>query len=79
MSLPYSSSIPAEDPDKLDECLRAGEAIRICLERDIKPRDIMTRAAFENAMVDHDGRRRLDQRRAASDGDGPQRGSATHD
>ncbi|QEG33133.1 dihydroxy-acid dehydratase [Bythopirellula goksoeyrii] len=51
MSLPYSSSIPAEDPDKLDECLRAGEAIRTCLERDIKPRDIMTRAAFENAMV----------------------------
>ena len=51
MSLPYSSSIPAEDPDKLDECLRAGAAIRVCLEREIKPRDIMTRAAFENAMV----------------------------
>ena len=51
MSLPYSSSIPAEDPDKLAECLRAGEAIRVLLERDIKPRDIMTRAAFENAMV----------------------------
>ncbi len=51
MSLPYSSSIPAEDPDKLDECLRAGAAIRTCLERDIKPRDIMTREAFENAMV----------------------------
>ncbi len=51
MSLPYSSSIPAEDPDKLAECLRAGQAIRICLERDIKPRDIMTREAFENALV----------------------------
>ena len=51
MSLPYSSSIPAEDPDKLDECLRAGEAIRVCLENDIKPRDIMTREAFENALV----------------------------
>ena len=51
MSLPYSSSIPAEDPAKLDECLRAGAAIRMLLERDIKPRDIMTRAAFENAMV----------------------------
>jgi dihydroxy-acid dehydratase len=51
MSLPYSSSIPAEDPDKLDECLRAGAAIRTCLERDIKPSDIMTREAFENAMV----------------------------
>ncbi|HWB08798.1 MAG TPA: dihydroxy-acid dehydratase [Pirellulales bacterium] len=51
MSLPYSSSIPAEDPEKLDECFRAGQAIRTCLERDLKPRDIMTRAAFENAMV----------------------------
>src|SRR4051794_23377370 len=51
MSLPYSGSIPAEDPDKMDECLRAGAAIRLLLERDIKPRDIMTRKAFENAMV----------------------------
>jgi dihydroxy-acid dehydratase len=51
MSLPYSSSIPAVDPAKRDECRRAGAAIRICLERDLKPRDIMTRAAFENAMV----------------------------
>ncbi len=51
MSLPYSSSTPAEDPGKLDECFRAGAAIRVLLERDIKPRDIMTRAAFENAMM----------------------------
>ncbi|MBI3090946.1 MAG: dihydroxy-acid dehydratase [Candidatus Tectomicrobia bacterium] len=51
MSLPYSSSTPAEDAGKLEECLRAGEAIRLLLERDLKPRDIMTRAAFENAMV----------------------------
>ena len=51
MSLPYSSSIPAEDPDKRDECQRAGPAILNLLENDIKPRDIMTRAAFENAMV----------------------------
>jgi dihydroxy-acid dehydratase len=51
MSLPYSSSIPAEDPAKLDECFRAGAAIRNLLEKDIKPSDIMTRAAFENAMV----------------------------
>jgi dihydroxy-acid dehydratase len=51
MALPGSSSIPAEDPAKLDECRRAGAAIRVCLEKDIKPRDIMTRAAFENAMV----------------------------
>jgi len=51
MSLPCSSSTPATDPGKLDECYRAGRAIRELLERDIKPRDIMTRAAFENAMV----------------------------
>jgi len=51
MSLPYSSSTPAEDPMKLDECFRAGAAIRNLLELDLKPRDIMTREAFENAMV----------------------------
>jgi dihydroxy-acid dehydratase len=51
MSLPYSASIPAEDPGKLDECLRAGAAIKNLLELDLKPRDIMTRRAFENAMV----------------------------
>ena len=51
MSLPYSASIPAVDSDKLDECIRAGHAIRALMERDLKPRDIMTRAAFENAMV----------------------------
>jgi len=51
MTLPYSSSIPAVDPAKQDECVRAGKAMRLLLERDIKPRDIMTRAAFENAMV----------------------------
>jgi dihydroxy-acid dehydratase len=51
MSLPYSSSIPAEDPLKVGECRAAGKAILNLLEKDIKPRDIMTRAAFENAMV----------------------------
>jgi dihydroxy-acid dehydratase len=51
MSLPYSSSTPAEDPEKHEECLRAGLAIKNLLELDLKPRDIMTRAAFENAMV----------------------------
>jgi dihydroxy-acid dehydratase len=51
MSLPYSSSTPAEDPLKLEECIRAGAAIRNLIERDVKPRDIMTREAFENAMV----------------------------
>jgi dihydroxy-acid dehydratase len=51
MSLPYSSSIPAESPEKIDECRRAGAVIRNLLELDLKPRDIMTRRAFENAMV----------------------------
>ncbi len=51
MSLPYSSSTPAEDPQKLEECFRAGTAIRNLLELDLKPRDIMTRKAFQNAMV----------------------------
>jgi dihydroxy-acid dehydratase len=51
MSLPYSSSVPADDPLKLQECLDAGQAIRRLLELDLKPRDIMTREAFENAMV----------------------------
>lgn len=51
MSLPYSSSTPAEHPDKRAECFQAGAAIRRLLEMDLKPRDIMTRQAFENAMV----------------------------
>jgi len=51
MSLPYSASTPAVDPGKQAECLRAGAAMRLLLEKDIKPRDIMTREAFENAMV----------------------------
>ena len=51
MSLPYSSSTPAEDPLKIDECIHAGTAIKNLLELDLKPRDIMTREAFENAMV----------------------------
>src|SRR6187551_1475138 len=51
MSLPYSSSNPAISEEKKKECLEAGKAIRLLLEKDIKPRDIMTRAAFENAIV----------------------------
>ncbi len=51
MSLPYSSSTPAEDPRKLEECRQAGFALKRLLELDLKPRDIMTREAFENAMV----------------------------
>ncbi|MCB0328480.1 MAG: dihydroxy-acid dehydratase [Bdellovibrionales bacterium] len=50
MSLPYSASIPAEDPEKLEECFRAGKAIDNLLDLDLKPRDIMTRKAFENAI-----------------------------
>ena len=51
MTLPYSSSTPAEDPAKLYECHRAGFAIKTLLELDLKPRDIITREALENAMV----------------------------
>jgi dihydroxy-acid dehydratase len=51
MSLPYSSSTPAENTKKLVECFAAGAAIKNLMEKDIKPKDIMTRAAFENAMV----------------------------
>ena len=51
MSLPYSSSNPALSPEKKQECIDAGKAIRILLEKDIKPRDIMTRKAFENAIT----------------------------
>jgi dihydroxy-acid dehydratase len=51
LSLPYSSSLPAEDPGKADECRRAGAAVRTLLERDLKPLDILTREAFENALV----------------------------
>jgi dihydroxy-acid dehydratase len=51
MSLPYSSSNPALSEEKKQECHNAGKAIRLLLERDIKPRDIMTRKAFENAVT----------------------------
>ena len=51
MSLPYSSSNPALSDDKQKECAAIGEAIKLLLEKDIKPRDIMTRKAFENAIT----------------------------
>jgi dihydroxy-acid dehydratase len=51
MSLPYSSSNPAVSEEKKKECLEAGKYIRLLLEKDIKPRDIMTRKAFENAIT----------------------------
>jgi len=50
MSLPFSSSSPADSQEKADECYQAGMAMRTLLEMDLKPRDIMTKAAFENAI-----------------------------
>lgn len=51
MSLPYSSSNPALSPEKKQECVDAGKAVLHLLEKDIKPSDIMTRKAFENAIT----------------------------
>ena len=51
MSLPYSSSNPALSEAKQKECREAGKAIRLLLEKNIKPRDIMTRKAFDNAIT----------------------------
>jgi dihydroxy-acid dehydratase len=51
LSLPYSSCTPALDPDKVDECVRAGHAIRALMEQDLTPRKIVTRQSLENAMV----------------------------
>ena len=51
MSLPYSSSNPALSAEKNQECLAAGKAIRFLLKNDIKPKDIMTKKAFENAIT----------------------------
>ena len=51
MSLPGSSSFPAESEEKFQECLDAGMAIRTLLKEDIRPKDILTRQAFENAMI----------------------------
>ncbi|KAH7307962.1 dehydratase [Stachybotrys elegans] len=51
LTLPGSSSFPAESPEKRRECERAAQVIRTTMEKDLRPRDIMTRAAFENALV----------------------------
>ena len=51
LSLPYSSSVPAEDPAKIDECVQAGQLMHMLLEENLTPRRIVTRASFENAMV----------------------------
>ena len=51
MSLPYSSSNPALSKEKSEECIMAGKAIKVLLERDLRPHDIMTAKAFENAIT----------------------------
>ena len=51
LSLPGSSSTPAESPSKMRECVRVGEAIKICMEKNIRPRDLLTKRSFENALV----------------------------
>jgi dihydroxy-acid dehydratase len=51
MSLPFSSSIPATHPLKVEECRKAGRAIQTLLEIDLKPRDIITRRSMENAVA----------------------------
>ncbi|MCB9040377.1 MAG: dihydroxy-acid dehydratase [Lewinellaceae bacterium] len=51
MSLPFNSSYPANKPEKVTDTMRVGAAMRHLLEKDIKPRDIMTREAFENALT----------------------------
>lgn len=51
MSLPYSSSNPASSDAKQQECIEAGKAIRVLLEKDIKPSDILSRKSFENAVT----------------------------
>lgn len=51
LSLPYSSSIPAMDPEKVQECFRAAKYMKKLLELDLKPRDILTRQSFLNAIA----------------------------
>lgn len=50
MALPYNSSNPANSPEKSIECVNLGAALKNIIEKDIKPRDIMTRESFENAV-----------------------------
>ena len=50
LSLPYNSSNPAESPEKIDECVAAGKAMQLLLEKDIKPKDIVTKKSLENAI-----------------------------
>ncbi|HEV7298002.1 MAG TPA: dihydroxy-acid dehydratase [Tepidisphaeraceae bacterium] len=50
LTLPYDSSLPADSQEKIDECIRAGAAVKRLLELDLKPRDIVTKQSFINAM-----------------------------
>lgn len=51
LSLPNSSTTPAESPAKMRECAKAAAAIRVCMEKNITPRRLLTKASFENALV----------------------------
>ncbi|PLN84432.1 dihydroxy-acid dehydratase [Aspergillus taichungensis] len=51
LSLPGSSSTPASSPSKMRECAKAADAIRVCMEQNIRPRDLLTKRSFENALV----------------------------
>ena len=51
LTLPGSSSTPATSPAKMRECLKAADTIRTCMQKDIKPRDLLTKRSFENALV----------------------------
>ena len=51
LSLPYSSSNPALSSEKKEECLKAGQYLKVLLEKNIKPSDILSKKAFENALT----------------------------
>ena len=51
LTLPGSSSTPATSPAKMRECIKAADAMRTCMEKDIRPRDLLTKKSFENAMI----------------------------
>lgn len=51
LSLPGSSSTPASSPSKMRECVRVADAIKVCMEKNIRPRDLLTKRAFDNALV----------------------------
>lgn len=51
LTLPNSSCTPATSPAKMRECVKAAAAIKVCMEKNIRPKDLLTRASFENALV----------------------------